>query len=219
MDSIGKVCKIVVFFFFVISKVIAQNYNGKLWDNAVFGAYNPIEFYNGRINIPNDNRIIQTDSGLNFNANHIKYETFFNSGDLYQIISNCNCNNRNYYLCNSIDSVFNQQVLCFAIYRVDSVFQPLSGKKYSFDGEVYNNFGARALAVTKSGSLIACGNRGFISNTYHRNTVPIVFVVDTILNLINSKVCSGFLGSIDFVVEGDSGRFYAGLNLEQLVPA
>lgn len=214
MDNFKKICKIIVFFILFSEFTFAQNVNSKLWENAIFGSFVPIENAKGNISVPNDNRVLQMDSDLNFNASHFKYETFFNSGDLYQINSNCKVNASNYFLCNSIDSLINQQVLCHAIYKCDSNFTPIAGKKYSFDGEVYNNFGARHLMATSSSHLMASGNRGFINNTYHRNTVPVIFKLDTNLNIINSKVLYGFLGSAEFVVEADSGRFYAGLNLE-----
>ena len=215
MDNIKKICKIIILFLLVSNIVFAQNANGRLWDIAIYGSFNPIETTNGGIRIPNYNMVLQVDSDINFSATHLQYLRYSNGGDLNYISSNCILNSKNYYLCNSTDTdiVLNQAAICHAIYKCDSVFSPIDGKKYSFDGEVFNNFGARHLMVTRANNLIASGSRGFVNNPSSYNKAPIIFSIDTNLNVINSKVLYGFLGAAEFVVEADSGRFYAGLNL------
>ena len=213
MDNFKKICKAIVLFLLASNGVFAQNYKGKLWDYAIRGTYNPIEKLDGSISLPSFNIVFQMDSALNFNSSHPKYEQFFYEGDFFSISAYCTLNNRNYYFCTSVDTVLNQAPICHSIYKCDSSFLPVDGKKYSFDGELYNNYGGRHLMATKSNNLIASGSRGFINNTSSYNTVPIIFSVDTNLNIINSKVLYSFLGAAEFVVEADSGRFYAGLNL------
>jgi len=214
MDNFKKICKVVMFCLFVTNMVLAQNFHGKLWDYAIGSTFKPIEKADGSILLQSLQVVFQMDSDLNFNTSHIKFEQYNYAGDLVTIASNCVLKDRVYYFSNSRDSVLNQQVVSHSIYKCDSSFLPLDGKKYSFDGEIFNNMGARHIIATRSNNLMASGNRGYINNTTPRNTVPVIFQVDTNLNLINSKVLYGFLGSAEFVVEADSGRFYAGLNLE-----
>lgn len=213
MDNFKKICKVVVFCLFVTNMVLAQNFHGKLWDYTIGRTFKPIERSDGSILLQSAQVVFQVDSDLNFNTSHIKFEQFDNSGDLVTITSNCELFSSKYFFCTGIDSINNQNVSCLSIYKCDDNYIPIGGKKYSFDGEIYSSLGAQNIISSKSNHLIACGSRGFINNPVSSNSTPVIFKLDTNLNIINSKVLYGFLGAAEFVVEADSGHFYAGLNL------
>lgn len=216
MDNIRKICKAVAFCCFLISEVFAQNYNAKLWDYSVYGTFIPIEEPDGSVSLPSSNVIFQMDSALNFDPNHPLYEQFFKSGDFFSIAAYCSIDDKEYFFCTSIDTIANLTGVCHSIYKCTRDFQPIIGRKFSFDGDIFNNYGGRCLIAAKSGHLIASGGRGFINDPSPGNKVPLIFSADTNLNLISSKIFYSYKGSVDFVLEGDSGRFYAGLNLDSV---
>lgn len=218
MDNIRKICKVVVFFCFIFSEGFAQNYNAKLWDYGIDGTFHPIEKSDGSLSIPAPLMVFQMDSDLNFQPNHPKYKPSGSGGDVSIILSNTVLRGKNYFISSSIDTIgITPGIRCHAIYQCDSNFIPLKGKKYTFDSVTYSNSGNRFIMATKSNHLLACGGRGFQFNPALSNkTVPVIFETDTNLNLVNSKVLYDFYGSADFVLEGDSGRFYVGLNLDSV---
>ncbi|MBK9639145.1 MAG: T9SS type A sorting domain-containing protein [Bacteroidetes bacterium] len=102
-----------------------------------------------------------------------------------------------------------------SLYKSDTLMNFIDGRKYKFDGNGYVKLGGKDLIETRSGKILIGGRMGNMVFPYYENDAyPLVFMTDTSLSVQFSQKLYGLKGCVDVVLEGDSGVFYAGLNLE-----
>lgn len=126
--------------------------------------------------------------------------------------------NYRYYLLGSCSDTFPGNIIGsgISLYKSDTMMNFIDGRKYQFDGSGYVKFGGKDILVTHSGHLLVGGRMGNMVYPYYVNDAyPLVFMTDTNLSVQFSQKLYGLKGCVDVVLEGDSGVFYAGVNLEQ----
>ncbi|MBK9639142.1 MAG: hypothetical protein IPO63_15605 [Bacteroidetes bacterium] len=216
MQNFTKVCKVVTLFFCFTVTASAQPRPARFNSGAYAGAkFDFFEGFTSNFYVTNSDQLSKFDAA--FFVDTTFYAPLRNNSSNFQGLHRILKKGAKYYILGSCLDTFPGHGVGggISLYKSDTLMNFIDGRKYQFDGNGYVKFGGKDIIETRSGKILIGGRMGNIVPPYYVNDAyPLVFMTDTNLSVQFSQKLYGLKGCVDIVLEGDSGVFYAGLNLE-----
>jgi hypothetical protein len=218
MQNIPKVCKIIALCLLIQHSTSAQ-IRPALFDNASYATAKFDMFENASGDFFVTSPPVQLSKfHVDFTIDTTFYKPYKSNNTDFHLLHRVIKFDDNYYLLGGCLDTFPGSIIGggISLYKSDTMMNLIDGRKYQFDGSGFVKFGGKDIIATRSGHLLVGGRMGNMVYPYYVNDAyPLVFMTDTNLSVQFSQKLYGLKGCVDVVLEGDSGVFYAGLNLEQ----